>query len=111
MSAASTDDFARYCCGDPDCPNDCEREEPPAAYVCPRCTSRLNGDRCDGCGWPADRPAASLSERTQAGAGLVWILGWWALAIYCLTLGYFGIAFGASFASLALPIVLPVTHR
>lgn len=29
--AASTDDFARYCCGDPDCPNDCEREEPPVA--------------------------------------------------------------------------------
>lgn len=29
-AAASTDDFVRFCCGDPDCPNDCERETPPA---------------------------------------------------------------------------------
>lgn len=25
------EDFVRYCCGDPDCPNDCEREVPPDA--------------------------------------------------------------------------------
>jgi hypothetical protein len=29
LPTTSMDGFARYCCGDPDCPNDCEREQPP----------------------------------------------------------------------------------
>lgn len=36
-------------------------------FICPRCTVTLTedsdgGHRCEGCGWPAERPAASVDE-------------------------------------------------
>lgn len=49
-------------------------------------------------------------DRTQALTGIIWLLGFWTLVVYCLTLGDFMLAVGAAFASLALPVALPVTH-
>ncbi len=52
-----------------------------------------------------------MNERLQALLVLVWILGCWAGAVYCLVVGEFGLFFGLACASLALPIAMPVMRE
>jgi len=52
-----------------------------------------------------------MSERLQAFVGLLWMLGCIAAAVYAFAEGQLGLGIGLSYASVALPIVLPAFHR
>ena len=52
-----------------------------------------------------------MSDTVQMTLSLLWILACVGGAIYCAVIGALGLSIGVAYASLALPVAMPVMHR
>ena len=52
-----------------------------------------------------------MSDTVQMTLSLLWILACGGGAIYCAVIGALGLSIGVAYASLALPVAMPVMHR